>query len=195
MSKYHYNQTVKISHEFAEEIEDYIGYCHEYDIEDFDIEIRDYDEYEESSSDEITNEMTPITVDFDNGIKMQIRCVQKERSRWADAILLKDNTEIKRSNYGESYLGQWTLEYDGDFYTVNVKIGKETTLDINELKKCPICGKETISTHLSCGTYMCTVAPVKQDTIGTHYSRILCDTCLSCGAISNIRAEEPNKLI
>ena len=62
-------------------------------------------------------------------------------------------------------------------------------------KQCKICGGELILTHLTTGAHLLGVSPVEDDKkLKRRYSNILCDTCVQCGNVENMRAEEPDKL-
>ena len=52
-----------------------------------------------------------------------------------------------------------------------------------------------IITRFTTGAHLLGVTPVTDaKKMKPRYSNILCDTCVKCGHIENIRAEEPEKL-
>jgi len=67
---------------------------------------------------------------------------------------------------------------------------------------CKICGGEIICTRLTVERGIARIgnhgsvglAPVNENPLVLHYSPVICDTCVSCGNITNIRAEEPGNL-
>jgi len=62
-------------------------------------------------------------------------------------------------------------------------------------KQCNICGGEMIITRFTTGAHLLGVTPhTDAKKMKPHYSNVLCDTCVKCGHIENIRAEEPEKL-
>ena len=62
-------------------------------------------------------------------------------------------------------------------------------------KQCKICGMKMISTRLTTGAHLLGVTPIEDaKKLKSRYTNILCDTCVHCGNIDNIRAEEPEKL-
>ena len=61
-------------------------------------------------------------------------------------------------------------------------------------KHCSICGGEMISVRLTTGAHLLGVTPEEDaKKLRPRYSNIICDTCVRCGNIENIRAEEPEK--
>lgn len=62
-------------------------------------------------------------------------------------------------------------------------------------KQCKLCGGALISTRLTTGAHLLGVTPADDaKKFKPRYSNIICDTCVQCGNIENIRAEEPEKL-
>ena len=67
--------------------------------------------------------------------------------------------------------------------------------DNNMEKQCRICGGKLISARLTTGAHLLGVTPVEDaKKMKPRYSNILCDTCVQCGSVENIRVEEPDKL-
>ena len=61
--------------------------------------------------------------------------------------------------------------------------------------KCTKCGGDMIGTRLTTGAHMLGVTPIEDaKKFKPRYSNVICDTCIQCGNIENIRAEEPEKL-
>lgn len=61
--------------------------------------------------------------------------------------------------------------------------------------RCSKCGGELISSCLSTGANLLIVVPIDDmRSFRPRYSKVLCDTCVQCGNIENIRAEESEKL-
>lgn len=66
------------------------------------------------------------TVDFGNGIAMDIKCcgvqfIEGESNlAWTEAVLFKNGAQVSFTDPYDEYLGEWICEYDGDEYAVNV---------------------------------------------------------------------------
>lgn len=70
------------------------------------------------------------TVQFDNGIEMDIKCcgVQYEERNesnlaWTEAVLFDNGYQVCYTEPYDGYLGEWICEYDNDEYIVYVEIG------------------------------------------------------------------------
>lgn len=61
--------------------------------------------------------------------------------------------------------------------------------------QCKICGGKLISARFTTGAHLLGISPTEDaKKLKARYSNILCDTCVQCGSVENIRAEEPEKL-
>ncbi len=61
--------------------------------------------------------------------------------------------------------------------------------------KCEKCGGELITGRLSTGAHLVTFSPSADDRkLIPRQVRVFCDACSTCGAIYNIRVEDPEKI-
>ena len=65
-------------------------------------------------------------VTFDDGMLMSIKCCgSQDEPAWTEAVLFvkgegQSYTEVACSDASDEYLGEWSLEYEGKPYTVEV---------------------------------------------------------------------------
>lgn len=86
--------------------------------------------YIEPDSSNYLNEDSTITntVTFDDGTEMDIKCcgVQFKEGEsnlaWTEAVLFQHGCEVCHSDVGNDYVSEWTLETNGNTYTVCVLI-------------------------------------------------------------------------
>lgn len=62
-------------------------------------------------------------------------------------------------------------------------------------QQCSACGGKLVFCRLSTGAHHLGVTPVEDaKKLRPRYTSVVCDVCVQCGNIENIRAEEPEKL-
>lgn len=61
--------------------------------------------------------------------------------------------------------------------------------------KCSKCGGKTVTGYLMAGTWIAEFIPQRDEKkLIRRHLKVLCDTCVECGNIENIRVEQPEKL-
>ena len=61
--------------------------------------------------------------------------------------------------------------------------------------KCCKCGGKTVTGYLMAGTWLAEFIPqCDEKKLIRRHLKVLCDTCVECGNIENIRIEQPEKL-
>lgn len=66
------------------------------------------------------------TAVFENGIEMDVKCCGSQYQEgesnlaWTEAVLFKNGWEVSFSEPEEEYLGEWSLDYEGNDYVVKV---------------------------------------------------------------------------
>lgn len=61
--------------------------------------------------------------------------------------------------------------------------------------KCSKCGGQTVTGYLISGARLIGFIPqCDEKKFKRRHAKVLCDTCVECGSIENIRAQEPGKL-
>lgn len=104
---------------------------------------------------------------FDNGMVMDVKCVgaeSEDEGAWTEAILMKPDdkgnlSEVTGSQVSDDYLGEWSLEYKGDTYTVEVKVNPDKSMrdaykgvTHQEPGVCADCGKPFPVQRDTCGS-------------------------------------------
>ena len=78
------------------------------------------------------NETITFTVDFGDGIEMDIKCCGvkfregESNLSWTEAVLFNKGSEVACSEPGESFLGEWVLEYGGNQYCATVEVAEDS---------------------------------------------------------------------
>lgn len=68
-----------------------------------------------------------VTANFGNGIEMDIKCCgvkfyeEESNLAWTEAVLFDHGSEVACTEPEDEFLGEWTLEYDGETYTAFVE--------------------------------------------------------------------------
>lgn len=82
---------------------------------------------EECLGEDITITNTAV---FDNGIEMDIKCcgVQfdenaESNTAWTEAVLFENGSQVCYTEPSDEYLGEWSLEDNGNEYVVFIKEG------------------------------------------------------------------------
>jgi len=103
---------------------------------------------------------------FDNGMVMDVKCVgaeSEDEGAWTEAVLMKPDdkgnlAEVTGSQVSDDYLGEWSLEYKGDTYTVEVKVNPDKSMKdaykgftYQEPGVCADCGKPFPVQRDTCG--------------------------------------------
>lgn len=81
------------------------------------------------------------TVSFENGFEMDIKCcgvqydeASESNTAWTEAVLFQNGRELCCSEPSDEYVGEWSLEYEGDEYIVVVEAEDVLTNDTLERK-------------------------------------------------------------
>lgn len=106
-----FEQTIKIPKEKAKQINNYL-------------------QHEPTCEEECLHENETITntATFPDNIEMDIKCCgvqynkdESNNTAWTEAVLFQNGHEICCSEPADEYLGQWTLEYNDNEYTVIIE--------------------------------------------------------------------------
>lgn len=101
--------------------------------------IKHYLTVEPSCREECLSENSTIshTVTFGSGIEMDIKCcgvdfdeTNQSNTAWTEAVLFCHGSEVCCSEPEDDYLGEWTLTYNGNDYSVLVTVEETQTTSI-----------------------------------------------------------------
>lgn len=125
-----------------------------------------------------------IPATFDDGMVMHVKCVASQYGACAKAVLLKPDadgllTEVSETPATDKYLGEWVCEYEGDTYTVTVKL-----VSITPVKFADVCE--------DCFTDIC---PDCNNSFSSQFGQCVCSHCGSISAGCDACPGESNNRI